>query len=110
MPLGLLVAGLPLFVGLGPGWLLLYWGALVWPYASPRERRVLGASFFGVALAVPLAAWITEENIRQRSPLFVAAIDLEERRLAHPSVTSAVRQIAAFFMVRLSIASAAQCR
>jgi tetratricopeptide (TPR) repeat protein len=96
LPLGLLVAGLPLFVGLGPGWLLLYWGALVWPYASPRERRVLGASFVGVALAVPLAAWITEENIRQRSPLFVAAIDLEERR-EDASAEDGLRQASAVF-------------
>jgi len=96
VPLGLIVAGLPLFVGLGPGWLILYWGALMWPYADERERRVLGASFVGLALVVPLAAWITEENIRQRSPLFVAAIDLEERR-EDASAEDGLRQASAVF-------------
>ncbi len=96
LPLGLVIAGLPLFVGFGPVWLLLYWGALLWAYAEDRERMVLGAGFVALALIAPLAAWVTQENIRQRSPLFVAAIDLEERR-EDASAEDGLRQAAAVF-------------
>jgi hypothetical protein len=96
VPLGLMIAGLPLFVGFGPMWLVLYWGALLWAYTEPRERMVLGAAFVAVALLVPLGAWITEENIRQRSPLFVAAIDLEEHR-EDASAEDGLRQASAVF-------------
>ncbi len=96
LPLGLVIAGLPLFIGFGPMWLVLYWGALLWAYANRRERLVLGAGFVALALSVPLCAWITEENIRQRSPLFVAAIDLEERR-EDASAEDGLRQASAVF-------------
>ncbi len=96
LPFGLIVVGLPLFIGFGPVWLVLYWGALLWVYADRRERGVLAASFVFLALAVPLAAWITEENIRQRSPLFVAAMDLEERR-EDASAEDGLRQASAVF-------------
>ncbi len=96
LPLGLVIAGLPLFIGFGPVWLVLYWGALLWAYAEGRERTVLGALFVALALVAPLAAWITQENIRQRSPLYVAAIDLEERR-EDASAEDGLRQAAAVF-------------
>jgi len=96
LPLGVVIAGLPLFVGFGPVWLVLYWGALLWAYAEERERKVLAAGFVALALVSPLFAWITEENIRQRSPLFVAAIDLEERR-EDASAEDGLRQAAAVF-------------
>src|SRR5262249_27027837 len=96
LPLGLVIAGLPLFIGFGPTWLVLYWGALLWAYADSRERFVLGAGFIALALVGPLCAWITEENIRQRSPLYVAAIDLEERR-EDASAEDGLRQASAVF-------------
>ena len=96
LPLGLVIAGLPLFIGFGPVWLILYWGALLWAYTEGRERTVLGALFVALALIAPLAAWITQENIRQRSPLYVAAIDLEERR-EDASAEDGLRQAAAVF-------------
>lgn len=96
LPLTIMIAGLPLLIGFGPIWLVLYWGALVWAYAAERERLVLGAGFVALAAAVPLCAWITEENIRQRSPLFVAAIDLEERR-EDASAEDGLRQASAVF-------------
>ena len=52
--------------------------------------------FVALALVPPLAAWITQDNIRQRSPLFVAAIDLEERR-EDASAEDGLRQAAAVF-------------
>ncbi|HEY1435585.1 MAG TPA: hypothetical protein VGG65_09435 [Thermoanaerobaculia bacterium] len=96
LPLGIMIAGLPLLIGFGPVWLVLYWGAILFAYASERERRVLGAGFVALALIAPLCAWITEENIRQRSPLFVAAIDLEERR-EDASAEDGLRQASAVF-------------
>ncbi|HWZ86448.1 MAG TPA: tetratricopeptide repeat protein, partial [Thermoanaerobaculia bacterium] len=96
VPLGIMIAALPLLIGFGPIWLVLYWGALVWAYADGRERRVLGMLFVALAAVAPLCAWITEENIRQRSPLFVAAIDLEERR-EDASAEDGLRQASAVF-------------
>jgi tetratricopeptide (TPR) repeat protein len=96
LPLALLVGGLPLFIGFGPFWLVLYWGALLWAYADSRERFALGSGFVALALVGPLCAWITQENIRQRSPLYVAAIDLEERR-EDASAEDGLRQAAAVF-------------
>ncbi len=96
LPLTLIVAGLPLFLGFGPGWIVLYWGALLWAYAGERERPVLVCGFIALALVAPLFAWITSENIRQRSPLFVAAIDLDERR-EDASAEDGLRQASAVF-------------
>ncbi len=96
LPLGLIAAGLPLYVGFGPMWLLFYWGALLWAYACSRERLVLGVGFVAAALIGPALAWITDENIRQRSPLFVAAVDLDEHR-EDASAEDGLRQASAVF-------------
>ena len=96
LPLALLILGLPLFVGLGPVWLILYWGALIFPYARPHERSILVAGFIGLALGPPVIAWITQENIQQRSPLLVAAVDLAERR-EDASAEDGLRQASAVF-------------
>jgi tetratricopeptide (TPR) repeat protein len=96
LPLALLILGLPLFVGLGPVWLILYWGALIFPYASAHERSILVAGFIGLALCPPVIAWITQENIQQRSPLLVAAVDLAERR-EDASAEDGLRQASAVF-------------
>jgi tetratricopeptide (TPR) repeat protein len=96
VPFGLLLLGLPLFVGLGPVWLLLYWGALLYAYTEGRERVVLGGAFVALALIPPLMAKVTAANIEERSPLFVAAIDLAERR-EDASAEDGLRQAAAVF-------------
>jgi tetratricopeptide (TPR) repeat protein len=96
LPLGLLLLALPIFVGLGPGWLLLYWGALLYTYAEHRERMALAAGFVGLALVPPLLSWITATNIEQRSPLFVAAVDLAERR-EDASAEDGLRQASTVF-------------
>jgi tetratricopeptide (TPR) repeat protein len=80
IPLGIVIAALPLVFGLGPGWILLYWGILVFPYATSRERTALIAGFLAAGLLAPTLAAISRENIIERSPLWVAAVDLEERR------------------------------
>jgi tetratricopeptide (TPR) repeat protein len=96
LPLALLILGLPLFVGLGPVWLILYWGALIFPYVRAQERSILVAGFIGLALCPPVIAWITQENIQQRSPLLVAAVDLAERR-EDASAEDGLRQASAIF-------------
>ncbi|HEY6148622.1 MAG TPA: hypothetical protein VIZ69_13030, partial [Thermoanaerobaculia bacterium] len=80
VPLGIVIAALPLAFGLGPGWILLYWGVLVFPYATSRERAALIAGFLAAGLLAPTLAAISRENIIERSPLWVAAVDLDERR------------------------------
>lgn len=96
LPLALAILGLPLFLGFGPLWLILYWGALLYPYAEKRERAVLVAGFFLLALVPPLVSWLTRENIEQRSPLLVAAVDLAERR-EDASAEDGLRQASAVF-------------
>ena len=77
-------------------WLVLYWGALLYGYAEKRERIVLAAGLVGLALVPPLFARITAANIEQRSPLFVAALDLAERR-EDASAEDGLRQASAVF-------------
>jgi tetratricopeptide (TPR) repeat protein len=95
-PLTILAVGLPLFVGLGPVWLVLYWGALLFAYLVLRERLVLSVVLVAVALCPPLLAWISRENVQQRAPLVVAATDLAERR-EDASAEDGLRQAAAVF-------------
>src|SRR5438105_1548647 len=76
-PLALMVLGLPLLVGFGPLWLALYWAILAWAYSDRAERVVLAGGLLALSLSPTLLTWITHENIQQRSPLFVAAVDLE---------------------------------
>lgn len=96
LPLALAILGLPLFLGFGPFWLILYWGALLYPYTEKRERVVLVASLLLLAAVPPLIRWITIENIEQRSPLLVAAVDLAERR-EDASAEDGLRQASAVF-------------
>jgi len=96
VPLAIVILGLPLWVGLGPVWLVLYWGALVYPFTAKRERAVLVAGLVGLAFVPALVAAITAANVEQRSPLFVAAIDLAERR-EDASAEDGLRQAAAVF-------------
>ena len=96
IPLGLAIAGIPLFLGFGPGWLALYWAALIFPYAGGREQRILAGGLLAVALIPPLLAVVTHFNIEQRSPLFVAALDLAERR-EDASAEDGLRQASAVF-------------
>ena len=80
LPFALLLLALPLAAGLGPVWILLWWSVLVFPYGSPRERRILFAGLVVTALCPALLASLGRENIIRRSPLYVAAVDLEEQR------------------------------
>lgn len=80
LPLLLVVLGIPLAAGLGPVWLVLWWAVIVFPYAARRERVIVGCGLVLMTLGPSLLAAIGRENIIRRSPLYVAAVDLEEQR------------------------------
>jgi tetratricopeptide (TPR) repeat protein len=79
-PLALALLGLPLFLSLGPVWLLLYWSVILYGYADRAERAMM-LLLFVVLSVLPLAiVKITAINLEERSPLIAAAVDLEEHR------------------------------
>jgi tetratricopeptide (TPR) repeat protein len=80
LPLALILLLLPLAFGLGPIWVVLYWGALVYASCQRAERIVLAASLAAFGYIPVLTAVISRENILEQSPLYVAAVDLAERR------------------------------
>ncbi|HEX7252054.1 MAG TPA: tetratricopeptide repeat protein [Thermoanaerobaculia bacterium] len=94
--LTLVILLLPLVFGFGPVWIVLFWGVLVYGYAEGLERWVLGAGLVLLGLAAPLLSLVARENIIERSPLYVAALDLEERR-EDASAEDGLRQAAAVF-------------
>jgi tetratricopeptide (TPR) repeat protein len=80
LPATLIALALPLAAGLGPGWIVLWWAVVLYPYASPSERGILAVGLVVAALFPLLLATIGRENTIRRSPLYVAAVDLEEQR------------------------------
>lgn len=96
VPLAVVLIGLPLAFGLGPLWLLLYWGALAFSSGDRNERLLLGTALLALGFITPVVARIAHENIVERSPLFVAAVDLEEKR-EDASAEDGLRQASAVF-------------
>jgi len=80
LPLALIVLLLPLAFGLGPIWVVLYWGALVYGSCQRFERVVLAAALAAAGLIPAVTAVISRENILEQHPLYVAAVDLTEKR------------------------------
>jgi tetratricopeptide (TPR) repeat protein len=95
-PLTLLVLFLPLAFGFGPLWIALFWAIWIYPYAEGLERGVLAGVLILLGLMAPLLSLVARENIIERSPLYVAALDLEERR-EDASAEDGLRQAAAVF-------------
>lgn len=96
VPLLVVLALAPLAVGLGPGWLVLYWGVLLYPYAQHGERVLLVTGFVAAGLLAPALAAVSRENVIERSPLWIAAVDLDERR-EDASAEDGLRQASAVF-------------
>jgi tetratricopeptide (TPR) repeat protein len=80
LPLVLIFLALPFAFGLGPFWAGLCWSAMVFPFGSRVERWVLGTGLVLLGLLPAALTAVARENIIQRSPLYVAAVDLEEQR------------------------------
>lgn len=96
LPLALILLALPFALHLELFWAGLCGGALVFLYASKSERWVLGLGFFLLGLLPLLLTAVARENIVERSPLFVAAVDLEEQR-EDASAEDGLRQASAVF-------------
>jgi tetratricopeptide (TPR) repeat protein len=79
-PLALVLVALPLFFTLGPFWLLLYWMVLAYAYSSRRERLVIAFALVVLGIAPIAIEAIARENLLRRSPVYLAAVDLAERR------------------------------
>lgn len=75
---GLLV--LPFLFALGPMWLLLYWAVIAYAYSEKKERSLLAAALFVLGAMPLLVDVVARENLVRRSPLYLAAVDLDERR------------------------------
>lgn len=96
LPLALILLLLPMAFGLGPVWVVLYWGALIYASSLRAERVVLAAALAAFGLIPFLAAVISRENILERSPLYVAALDLSESR-EDASAEDGLKQAAAVY-------------
>src|SRR5262249_38264780 len=94
--LNLVILLLPLAFGFGPVWIVLFWGVLIYGYAGGLERWILGAGLVLLGLAAPFLFLVARENVIERSPLYVAAMDLDERR-EDASAEDGLRQAAAVF-------------
>ncbi|HEY6066849.1 MAG TPA: tetratricopeptide repeat protein [Thermoanaerobaculia bacterium] len=79
-PIAFLLLLLPLFLTLGPVWLLLYWTVLAFAYSSRSERWVLAFALFVLGMAPIAIEAVARENLVRRSPVYLAAVDLAERR------------------------------
>ncbi|HEU4887064.1 MAG TPA: hypothetical protein VFV49_04195, partial [Thermoanaerobaculia bacterium] len=70
---------LPLFLWLGPIWLLFYWLAIFFPYAAIGERIAIGVLLLLVAL-LPVAADYTASRVAAvESPVVMAALSSENQ-------------------------------
>ena len=96
IPFALIVFLVPFAFGLGPVWIILWWAVLLHLYASGTGRRVLLVSLVLFGFLPPLIATIARENILRRSPLYAAAVDLEEHR-EDASAEDGLRQASAVF-------------
>lgn len=79
-PIAVVLVALPLFLTLGPTWLLLYWSGLAFAYSTRRERVVLVFSLVSLGLLPALVGELARENLVRRAPLYRGAVDLVERR------------------------------
>lgn len=79
-PIAFVLVSLPLFLALGPVWLLLYWSVLAFAYSTKRERVVLVLSLVFVGVLPVFVVELARENLVRRSPVYRAAVDLVERR------------------------------
>jgi tetratricopeptide (TPR) repeat protein len=73
---------LPLFLWLGPTWLVLYWLVLFFPYSTVRERIVVVLLLLSVAALPVLVAWSAYRISGIDSPVIQAAVAQMEKSFA----------------------------
>jgi tetratricopeptide (TPR) repeat protein len=96
LPIVFVLLLLPFAVGLDPLWVLLAWGAVLFVYTEGRTRVVLVGALVLSGLIGPAVRLVAREHILEHSPLYVAALDLEERR-EDGSAEDGLRQATAVF-------------
>jgi tetratricopeptide (TPR) repeat protein len=96
IPLLAAVLLVPFAVGLGPIAVVVCWAALLLAYTEGRERAVLIGALFLLGIVCPAVRLVSRENILERSPLYVAALDLAEQR-EDGSAEDGLRQASAVF-------------
>jgi tetratricopeptide (TPR) repeat protein len=79
-PIAVVLVALPLFVTLGPLWLLLYWSVLAFAYSTRRERVVIALALVSLGILPIFVDQLARENLIRRAPLHRAAVDLSEHR------------------------------
>lgn len=79
-PIAVVLVALPVFVTLGPVWLLLYWAGLAFAYSTKRERAVIALALFSLGVLPILVDQLARENLIRRAPIYRAAVDLAEHR------------------------------
>ena len=79
-PIAFVAIALPIFLTFGPVWLLLYWAALAYAYCGRRERFVLGSALLALGLTPLGVDAVARENLLRRSPIYMGAVNLAERR------------------------------
>lgn len=79
-PIAVVLVALPVFVTLGPGWLLLYWAVLAFAYSAKRERAVIALALSSLGALPILVDQLARENLIRRAPIHRAAVDLAESR------------------------------
>ena len=77
--LGFALLLLPLFLWLGPLWLLYYWLAIFFGYANLGERIAIAVLLILVALAPIAADWASNSIAGIESPVVIAAISSAEQ-------------------------------
>jgi tetratricopeptide (TPR) repeat protein len=70
---------LPVFLWLGPGWLLFYWFVIFFSYATPVERVLIVVTTVLLAMAPIVLDLASHWTAGVDSPVVVAAIASEER-------------------------------
>jgi tetratricopeptide (TPR) repeat protein len=61
-------------------WLLLYWAVIAYAYSEKGEKTLLAVTLFALGAVPLLVDVVARENLVRRSPLYLAAVDLAERR------------------------------
>ncbi len=79
-PLAVAMLVLPSLFALGPMWLLLYWAVIAYAYSEKRERALLAAALLALGVIPLVVDAVARENLVRRSSIYLAAVDLAERR------------------------------
>lgn len=85
---------LPLFLWLGPMWLVFYWFALFFAYASVVERIAIAVLLILVALLPIVVDWTASRIAGVESPVVMAAV-ASENRAYHPEALRRLQELIA---------------